>query len=65
MLAAVLYGIMFIKIRRWSKMTGDQLNHPEKYIFYQTLLIVFTKLLAITMIILYVMQTEYSDEAVS
>ncbi|KAF1769195.1 hypothetical protein GCK72_001009 [Caenorhabditis remanei] len=53
MFAAVLYAIMFIKIRKWSKMTSaDSSNSPEKYIFYQTLLIVVTKLLAISTILL-------------
>lgn len=46
-------------------MTGDQLNNPEKYIFYQTVLIVVTKLLAINVILVMCYQDGYSDDWVS
>lgn len=48
--AAVLYGIMFFKIRKWSQLVGDSLNQPEQYIFYQTLFIIISKSLAVTLI---------------
>ncbi|CAP24854.2 Protein CBR-SRZ-4 [Caenorhabditis briggsae] len=64
MLAAVLYVIMFIKIRKWSKMTSDSLNNPEKYLFYQTLLIVIAKLLAMTIILILFYEGRDSSDAV-
>lgn len=63
-LAAVLYAIMFIKIRKWSKMTSDSSNNPEKYIFYQTLLILVTKLLAIIVIIIFYCEGTISSDHV-
>ncbi|ULU10445.1 hypothetical protein L3Y34_014618 [Caenorhabditis briggsae] len=65
MLAAVLYVIMFIKIRKWSKMTSDSLNNPEKYLFYQTLLIVIAKLLAMTIILILFYEGRDSSDAVT
>ncbi|CAI2306438.1 unnamed protein product [Caenorhabditis sp. 36 PRJEB53466] len=63
MTAAVLYCIMFIKVRRWSRMTGDLSNHPEKYIFYQTFFLSIAKLLALTIILVASLQYEYSDDS--
>ncbi|CAL2029658.1 unnamed protein product [Caenorhabditis brenneri] len=61
-LAGVLYAFMFLKIRKYSRMTSDGLNNPEKYIFIQTLLIVMTKLMAIPVILVSFYQWGFDDD---